>query len=228
MRKQKKIYQILNSILLILAMACLFYYDYEGGLWLKGVTSSWFLMLGIVNLIFAYHSRFKKKGVVWLLVLGLLSTMIADVMLGIHFILGGCLFAFGHILYFAAYCVLERFHKKDLLCIVIVGAVSLFFVIGTPFIRLEDSSLTYLLTAYAIIISCMLGKAVGNVLTRTSLTRYLLLIGSLLFWFSDLMLALNMFGDGGRLAGSLCMYTYWPGQYLLGHTLYHFVLDKKE
>ena len=39
-----------NIALLIGAMACLVCYDIFGGLWLKGVTSSWFVVLGAVNL----------------------------------------------------------------------------------------------------------------------------------------------------------------------------------
>lgn len=228
MRRQKRIYQILNLILLILAMACLFYYDYRGGLWLKGVTSSWFVMLGMLNLIYAYHAGCRKKAFAWMIVIALLFALTADVMLGIHFLAGIVLFALGHVFFFIAYCVLEKFHVGDLIPILIIGAVSLFCVFGTPFIQIEEPVLIYLLGAYAVIISCMLGKSIGNLIKKRSRTRYLLMAGSALFWFSDLMLALNMFGDGGRLAGSLCMYTYWPGMYLIGHTLYHFVLDRKE
>lgn len=220
--------RILNFLLLILAMACLFYYDFRGGLMLKGITSSWFALLGVVNLVYARRAASEKARFVWLFVIGLVLSMAADVLLGIHFMAGTALFAAGHLFYFAAYCILERFHAGDLLPIAAVSAISLFCALGTPFIQVDDPALKPLLIGYALIISCMLGKAIGNLLTRQSRTRWLLAIGSVLFWFSDLMLALNLFGSGGHLAGTLCMYTYWPGQYLLAHTLYHFVKDPHE
>lgn len=38
----KKNFFILNLVIFAGAMACLVFYDYHGGLWLKGVTSLWF------------------------------------------------------------------------------------------------------------------------------------------------------------------------------------------
>lgn len=218
----------LNILLLVLAMACLFYYDSRGGLVLKGITSAWFVGLGVLNLVYTYGADRKKLPVTWLVVTGLIFAMAADVLLGIHFILGTALFAAGHLFCCAAYCTLEHFHKKDLIPIGTACLVSLFCALGTPFIQLDDPVMKPILLAYALIISCMLGKAIGNLLQKPSRTRWLLLLGSAMFWFSDLMLAWNIFGNGGHLAGTLCLYTYWPGQYLLAHTLYHFADDHME
>lgn len=227
MTRIQKTYQILNIFLLILAMACLFYYDYEGGLALKGITSGWFAALGAVNLVFVHQAACKGRSFAWLVVTALFLCMTADVLLGIDFMVGTLTFAVGHLFYFGAYCRLEPLRRRDLFPIAAVGVVSLLCVLGTPFIQVDDPMLQGLLVGYALVISCMLGKAIGNLRYRYSRTRLLLVIGSGLFWFSDLMLALNMFGSGGRLTGILCMYTYWPGQSLLAHTLYHFATDEQ-
>ena len=79
-----------------------------------------------------------------------------------------------------------------------------------------------MLAGYAVIIGCMLGKATANLPRHRTAFGWLILVGSVLFWFSDLMLAANMFGNGGRLAGRICCYTYWPAQNILAYALLHY------
>lgn len=227
MNKLQKIFCRWNIVLLILAVACLFYYDYEGGLWLKGVTSGWFALLGAVNLIYGKKAGCKNFRFLLLAELALVLTMAADVLLGIQFMVGTAVFAVGHLAYFAAFCALERFSRRDLGLTAIIGVISLILVLGTPFIQVEDPAMKILLVAYAVVISCMLGKAIGNLLAKRSPARWLMAVGGVLFWFSDLMLALNLFGSGGSLASMLCMYTYWPGQDLLAHALFHAVNEER-
>lgn len=221
MEQLRKKYLVGNAALLVLAMACLFYYDYAGGLWLKGVTSGWFALLGAVNVVYGKRAGFRNFRFLLLAELALLLTAAADVLLGINFMVGTAVFALGHLAYFAAFCVLERFNRRDLVLTAAAGVVSLTLLLGTPFIRVEDPVMKVVLVAYAVVISCMLGKVIGNLLKKRSCSHRLMAVGGFLFWFSDVMLALNMFGSGGSLASFLCMYTYWPGQYLLAHALFH-------
>lgn len=210
-----------NLILLACAMACLVCYDIFGGLWLKGVTSSWFVLLGGVNLWAARKLEWKKLRFFVLLEAGLLCGMCADVLLGVVFFAGIGVFALGHVLYLVAFYTLERFSRRDLWIIAPLAAVSMFVVVGTPWITVTDPILQKLLLGYAVIISAMLGKAISNLISKPSPTRWLLAVGSVLFWFSDLMLAIDMFGQASRLTWILCSYTYWPAQNLLAHALYH-------
>ena len=207
-----------NIVLLIGAMACLVCYDIFGGLWLKGVTSGWFVVLGAINL---FGNRGGSRKCAWLMVLGLFCGMCADVLLGITFYAGVAVFALGHILYLAAFLALERFRIRDLAFMIPLAAVSMFAVVGTPWIRVEDPVMKGLLLGYALIISAMLGKALSNLKEKPSAFRWLLAVGSVLFWFSDLMLAVDLFGQPSRLVWILCSYTYWPAQNLLAHSLYH-------
>lgn len=222
MKRVRETFWVWNLVLLALAMAWLVYYDRTGGLWRKGVASGWFVLLGAVNLLYARKIGCKTLRFPLLAELALFLTMAADVLLGIHFMLGTAVFAVGHLAYFAAFCALEKFSRRDLGVTAVIGAVSLFLVLGTPLIQVEDPAMQVLLAVYAVVISCMLGKAIGNLRRSPSRTRWLLAIGGGLFWFSDLMLALNMFGSGGHTAGTLCLYTYWPGQNLLAHALFHY------
>ena len=72
----------------------------------------------------------------------------------------------------------------------------------------------------------MVGKAISNFLSLRSAFNLLVLIGSVLFWFSDVMLGIDMFGVSGRLVWILCSYTYWPAQNIMAHAMYYF--DKKD
>jgi uncharacterized membrane protein YhhN len=122
--KENKLFPILNILLLVGAMACLVYYMHiGGGIWMKGVTSGWFVVLGCVNLIWGRDCRGRDRVFLWLVALGLLFGMCADVLLGIHFILGVAFFATGHILYLAAFYTLERPRKMDFLFILPVALV---------------------------------------------------------------------------------------------------------
>jgi hypothetical protein len=210
-----------NIILLACALACLVCYDIFGGLWLKGVTSSWFVLLGAVNLWSARKAEGKRLRFFLLMEAGLFCGMCADVLLGVAFFAGVGVFALGHVLYLVAFYTLEKFSRQDLWIIAPLAAVSMFVVTGTPWITVADPVLQKLLLGYAVIISAMLGKAISNLIRHPGPARWLLAIGSVMFWFSDLMLAIDMFGQASRLTWILCSYTYWPAQNLLAHSLYH-------
>ena len=210
-----------NIVLLLCAAICLLCYDHFRGLWLKGVTSSWFVLLGFLNLWAARKLKWKRPGFSLLMVAGLFCGMCADVLLGVAFFSGIGVFALGHILYLAAFYSLEKFSKRDITCIVPLALVSIFVVVGTPWITAEDPLLQKLLLGYALIIASMLGRAFSNLLRRPNLFRWLLVLGSVLFWFSDLMLAVDMFGHPSRLTWILCSYSYWPAQNILAHALFY-------
>ena len=219
-RKQLK---RVNILLLICAALCLVCYDIFGSLWLKGVTSGWFVLLGCVNLVAARNLAGKQLRFGVLIVAGLFCGMCADVLLGVTFLAGVGVFALGHVLYFIAFCTLEKFCLRDLKTMLPIALLSIFLVTETPWISVNDPLLQKLVPVYAVIIAMMLGKAVSNLIRCPSLFRWLLSVGSFLFWFSDLMLAVDMFGQSSRLTWILCSYAYWPAQDILAHALYHAV-----
>ena len=211
----------INIALILCTMAFLVCYDTFGGLWLKGVTSAWFVLLGGVNLWAARKLQWKQLRFYVLVEAGLLCGMCADVLLGVDFFVGIGVFALGHVLYLIAFYSLEKVCFRDLWIIGPLTAISVFVVIGTPWICVTDPILRKLLLGYAVIIAAMLGKAISNLISSPSPYRWLLALGGLLFWFSDLMLAIDIFGQPSRLTWILCSYTYWPAQTIIAHSLFH-------
>ena len=226
--KLHKRFHILNIALLLCAMGCLVYYDHRRGLWLKGVTSGWFVLTALVNLHYARRRRISGLDLPILITLGLFFGLCADVLLSHFFILGILSFALGHVLYVVAFCRMETPCLGDLYFVLPGVALSLLAATGTPYIQITDPLLQKLLVGYAVIIGCMLGKAAANLRQKRTPFRWLIFVGSALFWFSDLMLAMNMFGTGGHLAGQLCCYTYWPAQNILAYALFHYTAEKPE
>ena len=228
----KKTFFIMNIALFVCAILFLIYYDYSGGLWLKGLTILWFVILGGVNLLYAHIQGIKPPLFMISLALGLCCGMLADVLLGIQFFVGLVIFALGHVLYIVAFYTLEKFHLIDLFIMIPVSALSICIITGTPYIQVDDPFMKSMLLGYAVVISCMLGKAVSNAIIRPTLSRVLMLLGSVLFLFSDLMLAVDFFGKTSRLVWALCAYTYWPAQCILALSLFCFVneiaLDNKK
>lgn len=212
-----------NIILLVCAAVSLVCYDIFGGLWLKGLTSCWFVILGAINLWAARHASRLRLFV--LIEVGLICGMFADVMLSVAFFVGVGLFALGHILYLAAFCSQEKMRMLDLWLFLPPAAVAIFMIVGTPWVHVDDPLLLKIVIVYGLIISAMLAKAVSNQIYRPSTAHLLLAIGSALFWFSDLMLLIDMFGQSSRLTWIFCSYCYWPAQNITAHALYHAKLE---
>ena len=68
---------------------------------------------------------------------------------------------------------------------------------------------------YALIISLMVGKAISNFVKERTVLTATVLVGSILFFFSDLMLVFDWFMGIGRIAALLCMSTYYPAECIL-------------
>ena len=219
----KNKFHIINIITFLCAMICLVYYDSHRFMILKGITSAWFFLLGIINYIYAYKSNIKNIKPIIYIIIGLFLGMCADVFLWISLILGILFFASGHVFYMIAFFKLEKFDIKDIYCFLIIAIVSIFIVFVSGAIVISDPTIYCLLIIYTCIISMMLSKAFTNYLNKKSLSMLIMLIGCFMFWFSDLMLAFDMFGNVSEIVGQLCVYTYWPAQNILAYSLYHYV-----
>ena len=225
----KRTFLILNTILFFCGIFSTVCYDQFGGLWLKAVTSGWFVLLGIVNFIYFRQpcNSGKASRFPLLMLIGLLLCFAADIILNITFIPGALIFAIGHIFYFAAYCGLLKFEKRDLLPSVFIFIPSASLVLFVPIFDFGFALMQYIILLYALIISLMVGKSIANMKrNRNSLTS-LIVFGSCLFFFSDLMLLLCYFAGAPQITDSLCLFTYYPGQYLLAHSLYRYVNNQQ-
>ena len=217
----KKKVHLINIFIFICAMICLIYYDSHRSIWLKGITSAWFVLLGLINLI--YSKNVKDKTYLILIEIGLFLGMCADVFLWVSLIMGILCFASGHIFYLIAFLKLDKFKLKDLIIILPIAIISLFIVFVSGLIVINDPIVYVLLIGYTFIISFMLGKSCSIYLERKTISTFIAFIGCTLFWFSDLMLGLDWFGNGYDIVGQLCVYSYWPAQNILAYSLYHYV-----
>lgn len=215
----KKIFTILNFVFLALIVAGDVCYTIFGGLWLKALTSLIFVTLGGINLFYAIKNKTNYlKFSIWLVV-GLVFAMAGDIVLNIYFIGGAILFAVGHIFFYVAYCNLAKFKWTDLFYSAIIFVPSLFVLLFVPILNYGSVLMQIVCIAYALIISLMLGKSIANFVREKNVFTLIILIGCALFFFSDLMLLFDVFA-GAKIAGILCLATYYPAEFLLGYSIF--------
>ncbi len=223
---KKKLFLTLNILLLAALLTCTYVYmEITGRLFMKGVTASCFVALGLVNLVYAALSKPRKLAFPIVLAFGLCFAMAGDLLLGWNFIVGAGLFALGHILYAAAMYTRQRFAKLDALMSLVMFVIAMALLTFTPGMTFSDPVMRIVCYVYAVIISCMAGKAVSGFLREKTLTNALIALGSVLFFFSDVMLVLSWFAGAGHWADVCCLCTYFPGQGILAHAAYHHVRE---
>lgn len=220
----KKLFMVANAIMLSLILILDVCYMFKGGLLLKSITSMMFVITGLINLMYCIKSKTHLKFPIWMIV-ALTFAMLGDILLGINFYTGVAAFAIGHIFYFVSYCMLEEINGRDLICGMIISILALAIILFVPFFEFESVLMQGVCCIYALIISFMLGKAVSNFLKENSFVTRIILIGSCLFFFSDLMLVLRLFG-GIKKASYWCLGTYYPAQFLLAFSLFAYASTK--
>lgn len=226
----KKKFIIANLIMLLLILSLDICYMINGGLFIKGITSSIFVITGIINIIYCINNKinleYPKK-----MIYALICTMIADVLLGINFYIGTITFAIGHILYFRSYSKLIKKNRDDFKIGILISVISLIIILSLPFLNFESIIMKCVCSTYAIIISFMIGKAISNLIKENNVTNRIITIGSILFFISDFMLMLDVFG-GISVTSYLCLATYYPAQFILAFSIFAYanenILHKME
>ncbi len=222
----KKTFATLNFAIIVISIILLFVYLAVGGLFMKGICSFAFVVLGLVNLINARVRKCEKTFFPFMIFTGLFLCMAGDIILQKSFMVGAVIFALGHICYLAAFCSLNRFEARDSLPCVVIFILSASILTLTPYFDFGSSLMLGICLFYALIISFMLGKILSDFLKSKSLLNLILVIGAALFFFSDIMLVFNVFGGAPRIADVLCLFSYWPGQTLLAFSSYLYAKDK--
>lgn len=184
---------------------------------IKTLASALFVFCGAFNLVlaFKFNGENKYKSVVMLL--GLIFAFVGDVVLIDNFILGAIFFAVGHLFFLAYFILLSRLTYIDAIVMAIIFSCSLALILLFPF---EFDGMKALVIIYAFIISLMLSKAVSNYILNRTLANLIILIGASLFFFSDVMLLFNVFTNISNVFDYLCLATYYPGEFLLGLSIY--------
>ena len=171
--------------------------------------------MGLVNLGYALVQKLSNPKFFISMATGLVFACLGDIFLGFDFIIGASLFAIGHICYFLSYCMLDSFRRLDFIIGGVIFLCAGGFVLFCPLLAFPNVIMQAVCVIYALIISMMVGKAISNFTRRRTAVSIVILVGSILFFFSDLMLVFDWFMDMGRIAGLLCMSTYYPAECLL-------------
>ena len=210
----------INVLMMLLVVALDLCYATMGGLWLKAVASASFVLLGVINLIYALKCNDTNKKFCLTMVIGLFVAMLGDIVLNLHFMYGAILFAIGHIFYFVAFCFLSKFKATDLIYGVVLSIISAIVILVVPIFDFGGIVMQLLCLIYALIISFMVGKTVANFVREKTLFNLILVVGSVLFFFSDLMLLFDVFAQVSKIAGVMCLASYYPAQALLAYSIF--------
>lgn len=222
----KKTFAILNGVMLAAVVAGMVNYMERGGLSNKALAASCFAALGVVNLLYALLTKPRRVAFPAILCAGLILAMSGDILLGKNFILGAGLFALGHIMYVAAMCVVKPICRRDALVSAIVFAAAGSIVLFLPTLDFGGALMQGVCLVYALVISCMVGKALSGAIWSPSVLTVTMAVGSVLFFFSDLMLVLYMFGDAPWVVDRLCLLSYFPAQGLLAFSSFLYTTRK--
>ena len=218
----KKSHLILNIIFASLIVICdiLYTFVFKYNLLVKSITSALFVIMGLINLIFAIKLKANNIKYPIIMVIALTLAMIGDIAINLIFELGAGFFAIGHVFYFIAYCKLIKFNWKDLLYGLFIFIPVLALIVFAPIFDFGGIFLMLVCIIYALIISCMVSKSISNFIQEKSLLNLIILIGSILFCVSDLMLLFDNFTDLPHIMGILCLATYYPAQIFLAYSIF--------
>lgn len=221
----KKAFTVLNILLGAVVLIGMAVYMQHGTLLIKGSASGCFVLLGLTNLIYALAAKPRSLRYPLTMACGLILAMLGDIFLGVDFILGAGLFALGHVLYTLSFFSLAKFRWLDALLGGGIFILSALIILLTPSLDFDGALMQGVCLVYALVISCMVGKALSNFIHQRGALTAVIALGSFLFYFSDLMLLLYVFGDAPRIVDRLCLLTYFPAQGLLAHSIYRFVKE---
>lgn len=186
---------------------------------LKVTCSAMFAVLGLINLLFSIITKQSNIKYYICMSLGLILACLGDYLILFNFIKGAVSFALGHICFIIAYCFLKKINKWDLLISSVIFVGCLIFLLFHPLLKFDNPLFQIVCIIYSLIISLMVGKAVGNLIQDRNIATITIALSSLLFFFSDLMLVLGWFVKTIEWADDVCLATYYPALSLLAFSM---------
>ncbi len=219
--KTKKIILTINIVMISAILALNYFYQLNGfDFTLKCICSGSFAALGLINLCYSLKTGQHNKKFFSLMAIGLIFAFLGDYLIGKSFILGAAVFALGHVFFVIAYCAEEKIRLLDIVISLFFFLGAAFFLIFCPLLSFDEPILKIVCIIYALIISTMLGKALGNFIVRKDLANGAIALGSALFFFSDLMLVFDRFIGIWSWTDNACMGTYYPALCLLALSMF--------
>ena len=220
MKKAQKLMLTLNVC--VSTLICILNYFYQSNgfdFTLKCVCSGLFAALGVANLVYARKTKETHGKFYIFMALGLVFAFLGDYLIGYDFIVGAATFALGHVFFVIAYCFLQKMQKLDLTVSGALFACCLIFLLFCPLLSFDVPVFRIVCIVYALIISTMLGKAIGNFVREKNTFTGTIAAASALFFFSDLMLVFDWFIGLWSWTDHACMGTYYPALCLLAFSM---------
>ena len=187
---------------------------------IKLVCSGGFMLMGIINLIYALKQKSKNIKLMAIMALGMIFAFGGDFAINQEFVSGVIFFALGHVFFVIAYLMYRKIEKMDVIISVGWGIMAVGFVLLCPYFVFDPPAFQYICAAYAAVISVMVGKSLGNAIKEKSFYTILIATASVLFFFSDVALVLAWFSVlEGRWLSYLCMGLYYPALVMLGWSM---------
>lgn len=204
-------------------------------MYLKTFSSMLFTLLGLFCLLdlalnLPHESSDNALIGGFLILMGIILCLIGDIILGmpriselkrdrLPVIVGGASwFLCGHIVYCIALIVLEGISPWVIAFII---PMSIFYTFGNKlFGKLDYKKLTAGVYLYSLIESLSFALCAVALIFNFSILTLILTIGFALFYFSDMVLMHNYFGEKKRLISILCHATYYPAQILIALSIF--------
>ena len=220
MKKSQKILLVVNLLIISAILVLNYFYQSNGfDFTLKCVCSGLFALLGAINLICALKTKADNKKFYIGMSAGLILAFLGDYLIGYDFIIGAATFALGHVCFVVAYCFVQKMRKLDYTISGVLFLGCLLFLLLCPLLTFEVPIFRIVCIVYALIISTMLGKAIGNFVREKNAVNGTIAAASVLFFFSDLMLVFDWFIGLWSWTDHACMGTYYPALCLLAFSM---------
>ena len=217
----------INGLVIATIFVLNYFYQSNGfDFTLKCICSGSFAFLGLVNLGYALKTKQPNTKFYIGMSAGLVLAFLGDVLIGYDFIIGAATFALGHICFVVAYCFMQKMQKLDYIISGVLFLGCLIFLLFCPLLTFKVPIFRIVCIVYALIISTMLGKAVGNFVREENAVTRTIAVASILFFFSDLMLVFDWFIGLWSWTDHVCMGTYYPALCFLAMAI-KFVFNNK-
>jgi len=161
---------------------------------LKFSTSFLFVLIAI----FGYKKHRKNAKFFYLILIGLIFSVLGDVFLAIHnndvtFILGLLSFSLAHILYSIGFCYVTRLSLRDIAMFIGIATPTVCFVVFKD--GFDYGTMLPFVISYIILISFMVAKAFSftKIWQKNKFQVTLIIVGAVLFYISDFILLYAFF-----------------------------------
>lgn len=191
---------------------------------LKGAASACFVVLGILS-----AGLSSERGTAWVLIAGLALGAVADVLLGLRFVLaeqgqriflvGILVFLLGHVMYLVA--LVPRCPMPALVAAFILGIGATALLMRWIFMRIRaEGPIRAFGIVYVGAITVLNSVAIATMLAVPTTFSAIFVLGALLFLVSDVVLILNTFGGEESFELRVTNLTlYYLGQLLIALSL---------